>query len=723
MVIEKNSEQQNSRVEDRVTNDKTSSKATDSFLRIQDLYKDIIENLVDGVLCINLTAEILFANQAVYKILEAEPPDLIGRSIYEFVPQKSRKLVIEKLKQRAQGESSEYKIDIEVNGKAKLMSLRAQPVFNTDGDFEYSLAIVTELTEQERLKTQLQETEHQLTHVFANISEGLLIINADNEILLANYAASRIFEVQTGTLVGQNLNQLFEKSQMKIVTFEHSSYQAPGSNRYEVELTLSNGRKKYLVFSVNSQYDSTGAYTGAFGIVADITETKQTERLLLEKERLFTRSQQVAKLGYIEMNLVTGEINGSPQMHCIFELEPGEPLPAPQEYINKYVHPDDVGKYTKDYEKYQNGITVLTEHRIITSKGNIKFLKAVVEPEVDSKGDLVKLFASVTDETELQVAKLSQIEFEERFYAIFQYAPDAIAITNIETSEILAANRNIYRILGYKPEEIIGKRILDLKVWATTNHRNALLDVLQRDKRIHNFTTEFYNKNGEIKSVILSAEFIEINSKPCGMFIIHDITDLIKTQKALLESEEKFRSLIEQMNEGLIITDKFHKLIYCNDQVCLSLKRERAEIINKQLSDFNVKITGSVDYNTHISTVMQGNISKLEAVLSTPENDQVFINISSKPLFKRGEFHGAVNIVTDITELKQIQIELQENINQLQSTLEEIKTLSGLLPICSYCKKIRNDDGYWLQLEEYISTHSAAKFTHSICNDCIKKLL
>jgi PAS domain S-box-containing protein len=60
-------------------------------------------------------------------------------------------------------------------------------------------------------------------------------------------------------------------------------------------------------------------------------------------------------------------------------------------------------------------------------------------------------------------------------------------------------------------------------------------------------------------------------------------------------------------------------------------------------------------------------------------------------------------------------------IKELKEALENVKTLSGLLPICSYCKKIRDDEGYWNQIEIYIKDHSEAKFSHSICQECAKK--
>lgn len=64
----------------------------------------------------------------------------------------------------------------------------------------------------------------------------------------------------------------------------------------------------------------------------------------------------------------------------------------------------------------------------------------------------------------------------------------------------------------------------------------------------------------------------------------------------------------------------------------------------------------------------------------------------------------------------------QKAINQLEDALQEVKKLSGLLPICSSCKNIRDDQGYWQQLETYIGEHSEAQFSHSICPDCAQKL-
>jgi PAS domain S-box-containing protein len=76
----------------------------------------------------------------------------------------------------------------------------------------------------------------------------------------------------------------------------------------------------------------------------------------------------------------------------------------------------------------------------------------------------------------------------------------------------------------------------------------------------------------------------------------------------------------------------------------------------------------------------------------------------------------------DITALKNAEREKEKLILDLQNALANVKTLKGLLPMCANCRKIRDDRGYWQQVENYIRAHSEAEFTHGICPDCARKL-
>ena len=88
-----------------------------------------------------------------------------------------------------------------------------------------------------------------------------------------------------------------------------------------------------------------------------------------------------------------------------------------------------------------------------------------------------------------------------------------------------------------------------------------------------------------------------------------------------------------------------------------------------------------------------------------------------------GRLEVANSIGRDITERKQAEQEKERLIEELKQALAKIKTLRGMLPICASCKQIRDDKGYWHQVEVYIQSHTDTEFTHGFCPDCARKLL
>jgi DNA-binding response OmpR family regulator len=110
----------------------------------------------------------------------------------------------------------------------------------------------------------------------------------------------------------------------------------------------------------------------------------------------------------------------------------------------------------------------------------------------------------------------------------------------------------------------------------------------------------------------------------------------------------------------------------------------------------------------------KGRRADLVTGLEAGANDYV-----TKP-FNREELRARVQVGVRMVELQQ---NLADRVKALEEALARVKQLQGLLPICSYCKKIRDDQNYWQQVESYIAEHSQAQFSHSICPDCYEKLV
>jgi PAS domain S-box-containing protein len=97
------------------------------------------------------------------------------------------------------------------------------------------------------------------------------------------------------------------------------------------------------------------------------------------------------------------------------------------------------------------------------------------------------------------------------------------------------------------------------------------------------------------------------------------------------------------------------------------------------------------------------------------------VEVYSGPMSLDGKNY-LFSIIHDVTERLKAEREKEELIIKLENALKEIRSLKGIIPLCSCCKKIRDDKGYWTQLEEYLLEHSDAEVSHGLCPDCMKRL-
>lgn len=100
----------------------------------------------------------------------------------------------------------------------------------------------------------------------------------------------------------------------------------------------------------------------------------------------------------------------------------------------------------------------------------------------------------------------------------------------------------------------------------------------------------------------------------------------------------------------------------------------------------------------------------------------IWLEVNKQAYLEDGRVVGVIGVARDITNRVRLEAEREKLVGELQNAMAKIKTLKGMLPICASCKKIRDDEGYWKQIESYIREHTDTEFTHSICPECVSKL-
>jgi len=127
--------------------------------------------------------------------------------------------------------------------------------------------------------------------------------------------------------------------------------------------------------------------------------------------------------------------------------------------------------------------------------------------------------------------------------------------------------------------------------------------------------------------------------------------------------------------------------------------------------------------NEHMSCrKYEPGLAEIEFRIIRRDGAERWVALAFQPVYDgSSRFLGTRGSNRDVTERKRAEAEREKLIGELRDALSRVKLLSGLLPICASCKKIRDDKGYWNQIESYIRDHSEAHFSHGICPECARK--
>lgn len=194
-----------------------------------------------------------------------------------------------------------------------------------------------------------------------------------------------------------------------------------------------------------------------------------------------------------------------------------------------------------------------------------------------------------------------------------------------------------------------------------------------------------------------------------------------RTEKALRESEDRYRDLVEY-SEYLITThDLEGNILSVNQRAANLLGYEQSDIINRNIRDL---LAPEVKHESdqYLDTILKEKKARGVMLIQTASGEKRVWEYNNSLRMEGATARIVRSMAHDITDLKRIENEREKLIKDLRKALSEVKQLSGLLPICASCKKIRDDKGYWNQIETYIRDRSDAEFSHGICPDCFKKL-
>ena len=205
-----------------------------------------------------------------------------------------------------------------------------------------------------------------------------------------------------------------------------------------------------------------------------------------------------------------------------------------------------------------------------------------------------------------------------------------------------------------------------------------------------------------------------------------------KNNSVAIELEKRLVHLLSE-NSQLMISAAFQ--LHCVIRDRSAEYRQRAGLLIVSLIAILMVIVGATSFWINRSVLLP--IAKLEGGIRIIDSGHYNYRVGTDSNDEVGQFSRAFDrmtinlkattvsrdlLIEEIAERKRVEKEREKLISDLQAALAEIKTLSGIIPICAKCKKIRDDKGYWEQVEVYIRDHTEAEFSHGLCPECAAKM-
>ncbi len=292
------------------------------------------------------------------------------------------------------------------------------------------------------------------------------------------------------------------------------------------------------------------------------------------------------------------------------------------------------------------------------------------------------LFREIAGDLGFALRKMEDAETlrrsEEKFEKAFQNAPHAITITRAEDGKFVDVNPAFSTIFGYSREEALANSTVGLNIWAAQHERNQVIALLLAGGVITGHETHFRGKNGEEIVGVLSAQVITLHNEPCLLSSIGDITRRKQVEEALHESEERFRALIMQSGDCLILHDLQGEILDVNPCTCQTYGYARDELLGMRVGLLAPDSTRQEDNGSEWEQLRPG----VPCVSETGQKRKDGVEFPVEIRLSLIELHGqqlVMRLCRDISERKQAEKEkarLEDQYRQAQK-MEAIGQLTG----------------------------------------------
>jgi PAS domain S-box-containing protein len=540
---------------------------------------------------------------------------------------------------------------------------------------EANEALEAELANLKRKVKQLEESEKLYRNLVENVDFGINLIDADYNIVMANAEQSQRMHKPISELIGKKCFWEFEKRDAVCPHCPGIQTMTTGQPaEVETEAVRDDGSRFYVRIKSFPTSKQDGTATGFIEVVEDITDRKRMEEELRESEERFRRLIETTKVGVSAIN-EKGVITYANNRFCeIWGYSVDEIMGR---HVFDFLDEDNRKTLKEHLAKRKQGETESYEITWTRKDGGKVPTILSPTPNFGADGRYKGSYGFITDITERKQMEESLRESEGRFKMLAENAPFAISVMAPDrTFEYF--NPRFTEVFGYTKEDLPDKDTWFKKAYPDEEYSKKVASIWKRDiaedvkggeQGLRVFTVRC--KDGQDK--IISFKIVYLNDGK-QYLTYRDITDRVKAEETLQESEERYRTLVENIKLGISLIDSDCNITMVNAALSKRVKKQASEMIGKKCYREFLNRDSICPNCPGVQAMATGKPAEDKVEGVRDDEEPFYMRLQAFPVFGQdGTTNGFIEVVEDITKRKRMEEELQKSEALYRSLIETTK--------------------------------------------------
>lgn len=546
------------------------------------------------------------------------------------------------------------------------------------------LAILRDISEREEILARLKASEERFSTSFHSSAMAFSIVDDEGKIIDANASYKKLLALKEDVIGKTSLEagllkhvsddaRLHHRDEIRLLMDEEGRIE-----KYDLEITDSNGENKMLFFSLEPIVLQNTRHW--FMSAVNITRERQREEEIRFYNQRFRMIAEATRDAIWDHDFETNRTWGNNKLYEIYGYDPASNVKITFETYTEHLHPDDrEGIITRMYKSIELKQELVAENfRFRMADGSYRnfYDRAIIK--YDSHGKALRIMGAMRDITEEENAKIHLQKEKSISDSIINSLPGIFYLVNSKL-KFIRWNKNFEVITGYSSDELAALAPLNM---VQPQYYDAIKAVMENSLHgdYQHIEVELLCKNGKLIPYFFNGQPIFYENQQCVMGIGLDLTDQRMAQQKIIENEIRYRDLIEQASDGIVIVTLYGDYVEVNSSICRLLGYTKKELLSMNSRDVVPAIAHEKDLSTRIGAIRNTEESVInEVLLKRKDGSLVQVETHSKRL----PDGNLISFIRDLSERKKADKEIRDSEERYRALVENATEVLMLYDIDS----------------------------------------